>query len=162
VPELAPIVPTARAIYSDDVRQEAGNKLSLMGVYQTALIVPTLPFVLPKLCIFVEALTLASQPFHKLLVQVLSNRDVIISGEIDTDTANIAKEAWHSQIQEDERVMRLSLVMQVAPFSVTEDRVIRTRITTESEVLRAGALVIRHQPTQVDEAAATLPRPEMA
>src|SRR5437016_3218200 len=36
----------------DDVREERGNKLSLMGLYDEAILFPRLPARLPKLCVF--------------------------------------------------------------------------------------------------------------
>jgi hypothetical protein len=43
---------------SDDVREEKGNKISLMGIYSDKIIFDKLPAVLPKLCIavFLEGL----------------------------------------------------------------------------------------------------------
>ncbi len=38
-------------LLSDDVRQETGNKISLMGIYSDKLIFQKLPAALPKLCI---------------------------------------------------------------------------------------------------------------
>jgi hypothetical protein len=38
------------ALFCDDVRNEVGNKLSLMGVYGQDLLLPELPATLPKLC----------------------------------------------------------------------------------------------------------------
>ena len=38
------------ALFCDDVRNEVGNKLSLMGVYGQDLLLPELPAMLPKLC----------------------------------------------------------------------------------------------------------------
>ena len=36
----------------DDVRNEIGGKISMMGVYEKTLIVPSIPFVFPKLCFY--------------------------------------------------------------------------------------------------------------
>jgi hypothetical protein len=41
------------SIICDDVRFEQGNKLSFMGVYTEGILVSDLPFVMPKLCLFV-------------------------------------------------------------------------------------------------------------
>src|SRR5437867_1978542 len=40
------------SLLCDDVRQELGNKLSLMGVYGDSIIVPEVPAVLPRLFLF--------------------------------------------------------------------------------------------------------------
>ncbi len=36
----------------DDIRQEMGGKTSLMGLYDHHIVVPEIPFVLPKVCFF--------------------------------------------------------------------------------------------------------------
>jgi hypothetical protein len=42
------------AIICDDIRQEIGNKLTFVGVYQDQIIVPRFPFTFPKLCFFIQ------------------------------------------------------------------------------------------------------------
>lgn len=42
-------------ILCDDIRQEIGNKVSLMGIYSKELIVPNIPFTLPKICLMLIA-----------------------------------------------------------------------------------------------------------
>src|ERR1700736_4688449 len=39
-------------IICDDIRQETGQKISLMGIYDDSLVVKLLPARLPKLCFF--------------------------------------------------------------------------------------------------------------
>ena len=36
----------------DDVRNEVGGKISMMGIYEKTLIVPSVPFIFPKLCFY--------------------------------------------------------------------------------------------------------------
>jgi hypothetical protein len=42
------------AIICDDIRQEIGNKLTFVGVYQDQIIVPAFPYTFPKLCFFIQ------------------------------------------------------------------------------------------------------------
>ena len=39
-------------ILCDDIRQEMGGKTSLMGLYDHHIVVPQIPFVLPKVCFY--------------------------------------------------------------------------------------------------------------
>ncbi len=62
----------AKNIYTilcDDVRQEVGNKVSLMGIYSKDILVNKVPVILPHLClaIFIEGL---QTPFSKVRVTV--------------------------------------------------------------------------------------------
>ena len=40
------------SLLCDDIRQEVGGKTSLMGLYDHHIVVPEVPFVLPKVCFF--------------------------------------------------------------------------------------------------------------
>ena len=42
------------SIICDDIRQEIGNKLTFVGVYQDLIIVSKIPYVFPKLCFFIQ------------------------------------------------------------------------------------------------------------
>mgnify|MGYP006870082037 CR=1 FL=1 len=57
-------------IYCDDIREEAGNKLSYMGVYGTELNVIGAPHLLAKLCVAIRAVTPIDDPFRELDIQV--------------------------------------------------------------------------------------------
>ncbi len=38
----------------DDIREELGNKVSMIGVYQKDIFVPKFPFIFPKLCFVIN------------------------------------------------------------------------------------------------------------
>lgn len=40
-------------VLCDDIREEKGNKFSLIGVYGSSIVVDRTPAILPKLCLFV-------------------------------------------------------------------------------------------------------------
>lgn len=42
------------SIICDDIRLERNNKVSLIGIYSTGIIVPSLPYLFPKFCISQE------------------------------------------------------------------------------------------------------------
>ena len=59
------------ATYCDDIRQEVGGKLTLVGVYNGSLLVPSFPVVLPKLCLALQVVTAVSEPLKDLTFRVL-------------------------------------------------------------------------------------------
>lgn len=138
---------TAHAIYCDDVRQEIGNKLSLIGVYTGQLLVPKLPISLPKLCIVLEVRTAASAPFTDIRVEVLKNKEVLISAiaqppaEAQKSTAEKASE----HVDDSSRIITAKLVMELAPFKIEEGFLLRTVVAADGETLRAGGLVVEQQ-----------------
>lgn len=64
--------------FCDDVRHEQGGKISLMGIYQGSLVIPSgAPGIIQKLCIVVEAQTPIDDPFTKLTLQLRKDGKVI-------------------------------------------------------------------------------------
>lgn len=41
------------AFICDDIREEIGNKVSLMGIYGDNIVFPVLPAAMPKLCLYI-------------------------------------------------------------------------------------------------------------
>ena len=63
-------------IYCDDVRQEVGNKQSLIGVYPGDLYLEALPAVLPKLCMVATLVIPAAECFESLRIKAMQGGTV--------------------------------------------------------------------------------------
>ena len=58
------------SIFCDDIRNEAGGKLSFIGCYNGVIFISeSFPLVLPKLCVHVHILSPASRPFRSITVR---------------------------------------------------------------------------------------------
>jgi hypothetical protein len=58
------------AIFCDDIRNEAGGKLSFIGCYNAVMFTPPrFPLVLPKLCIHFHIFSPATQPYISVLAR---------------------------------------------------------------------------------------------
>jgi hypothetical protein len=58
------------SIFCDDIRNEAGGKLSFVGCYNGVIFISDqFPLVLPKLCVHTHILSPASQPFSSIVVR---------------------------------------------------------------------------------------------
>jgi hypothetical protein len=58
------------SIFCDDIRNEAGGKLSFIGCYNGVIFISEpFPLVLPKLCVHVHILSPASRPFRSINVR---------------------------------------------------------------------------------------------
>jgi hypothetical protein len=58
------------SIFCDDIRNEAGGKLSFIGCYNGIILISgQFPLVLPNLCVHVHILSPASQPFSSIAVR---------------------------------------------------------------------------------------------
>jgi len=75
----------------DDIRAEMGGKSSLMGIYDHHIVVPQVPFLLPKVCFFTRFSRMDGQ--YKFTFSVVSpageRRDIIRDSDVQIpDGAN--------------------------------------------------------------------------
>ncbi len=128
---------TVIAQFCDDVRQEIGNKYSLMGCYGTDLYVPSFPITLPKLCVFVNARTPREQPFRQLTLRLLKGEvvlsELVASPDLlleDDSTPSWAR--WHT----------VTSILVVTPFHATGPCRLRVLAETESGTVESGQFLI--------------------
>ncbi len=58
------------SIFCDDIRNEAGGKLSFIGCYNGVIFISgRFPLVLPKLCVHIHIFSPAAQPFSSIVVR---------------------------------------------------------------------------------------------
>jgi hypothetical protein len=67
--------PFLSTTYCDDVRQEVGGKLSLIGVYNGVMYVPQFPVTLPKLWIVATFVASKDEPPKSLKFRVFKNNE---------------------------------------------------------------------------------------
>jgi hypothetical protein len=128
------------AIFCDDVRLEAGNKLSLMGCYSGMMIVPHVPIVLPKLCVFMRAVSPHDQPFKMLRFRLV--RDETVISEIEVPEADLKPPPKMPHSEGEEHNLFLQQVFQVYPLEIKETCKFRARAITENGEMKGGTLVV--------------------
>ena len=127
---------TVIAQFCDDVRQEIGNKFSLMGCYGTDLYVPSFPITLPKLCVFVHVRTPREQPFRRLTLRLMRGAEVLSELEANPDKLNAG------DTPEWARWLSMTGILAVTPFHATAACRLRVVAETESEALESGQFLI--------------------
>jgi hypothetical protein len=128
---------TVIAQFCDDVRQEIGNKFSLMGCYGTDLYVPAFPITLPKLCAFVYARTPRENPFRQLSLRLMKGGDVLselVANPEKLDSGD-APPSWA-------RWLTMTGVLVATPFHVSAPCRLQVFAETESETLESGQFLI--------------------
>ncbi len=130
----------AHAVYCDDVRQEVGNKISLIGVYHGKLFLPQFPVVLPKLGIALWVRTPATKPFRKLGFRVLIGDNQLVNVPVDQSIVDSYLSMEPTTDPEKISMFHTSLIM--SPVPLDGPTTIRVRVDTEDEELKAGALEI--------------------
>jgi hypothetical protein len=125
-------------LYCDDIRNEVGNKLTLVGCYGTDLLLDTLPIVLPKLAVYVRAYTPAGRLFQRLILRLRQNEELL--AELDFPAAELAAAATdHSN----SRWAIIQAVMFMSPLLVQSSGFLRLEAETEEGLLLGSKLVIR-------------------
>ena len=124
------------AQFCDDVRQEVGNKFSLMGCYGTDLFVPAFPITLPKLCAFVHVRTDRGHPFGRLTLRLVRGDDVL--SEL---VAN--PEKLHAGDTPDwARWISMTGILAVTPFHAGGPCRLRVLAETESGTIESGQFLV--------------------
>jgi hypothetical protein len=125
------------AQFCDDVRQEVGNKFSLMGCYGGELLVDSLPAVLPKLCVQVKLLTPKDRPFERAVLRAMLNDDLL--GELE-----IPVQQLNATIRDNDPAVSHRLtygaIMTFAPFVFEKEGVLRLDAETDSGPIKGTRL----------------------
>lgn len=129
-------------IFCDDVRNEVGNKYSLMGCYGSDMVVGLIPSLLPKLCAQITVFFPADEPPSCLIARALLGDEVI--GELITpegDPRRIAEQliADHDDVEK----ITMQVILVFSPLSISEPATLRIEIEADGETVRAGRLKIR-------------------
>ena len=128
---------TVIAQFCDDVRQEIGNKFSLMGCYGTDLYVPSFPITLPKLCVFVNARTPREKPFQRLTLRLVKGGEVL--SEL---VANPEKLTADDGAPEWARWLTMTGILVVAPFHANGPCRLQVVAETESGIVESGQFLV--------------------
>jgi hypothetical protein len=125
--------------FCDDIRQEVGNKYSLVGCYGPAMLLSAVPIVLPKLCAFVRIYTPIDRPFAKLSIRVLREDQLLTEMEIPQEvlvslraTEHIAGRNW----------MLIGSALAISPLVVEEPCALRIEVETDEDSLKGDTLRI--------------------
>jgi hypothetical protein len=128
--------------FCDDVRQEAGGKLSYMGIYAANLLVPAYPAHLPKLCAVMTVRTSANRPPKSVVLKLLRDDEVIYEHAFDAKTLKQLVAAQPKKGVE-HRHITLGAVAQISNVKISERCLLKARAVVDGEELRGGTLELR-------------------
>lgn len=95
-------------IICDDIRQEIGNKLSFIGVYQDNIFVPNLPFTFPKLCFSI----------HYSNVNGGASIDVLLKNPSGNELSKISEFALPDEMKSKSKLM---MTAAFSPLKIEEE-----------------------------------------
>lgn len=132
--------PLVMATYCDDIRHEKGEKVSLMGCYQSELLLPQVPAVLAKLCAFVSVIVPLTYKSKTLSLHMFQDDKQI--GQIDlpaetmTETLVSPADKWATR-------RAFNAAINMSPLVIERPCVIRVEATLNEVQLRGPRLIIR-------------------
>ena len=141
-------------VWCDDIRQEIGNKPSLMGVYTGGLAVPALPATLPRLAAWINVHTPTSRPFQRLTVRIRRNDAeepiaVIEIGEVSSLLAPSTDPSTDVPAVESDQPMAtiMSFVVLLGALQLNQEtQWFKVFVETEDEMLESFKLPIKMAP----------------
>jgi hypothetical protein len=132
------------ATFCDDIRQEIGNKYSLMGCYGGELTVPAIPVILAKLCVLATVWTPKDRPFQSLVLSVMQDDDTEMN-RLAFLERDILLEMAQLQDKTATRI-GLSAAITFSPFVIEKPTLLRLVATTEEGEILGPDLSIKLQP----------------
>ena len=133
-------------LWCDDIRLEAGNKPSFMGVYTAGIVVPELPTVLPRLGVYAWIDTPIGRPFQKITLRIVRDDGFVLLES--TPFGPLGEN--HPTIRTDGHEMTRHTVMaglMIANLEVPSDcKYFNVVVETETEILEGPKLRISVNP----------------
>ncbi|ABO59600.1 hypothetical protein LA345_41330 (plasmid) [Burkholderia vietnamiensis] len=80
-------------IYADDLRQEIDGKITIVGMYQSQMLVEAFPITLPKLAVLITAVTPIEQPFGKVSLQLMKDDETLQRLDLDLTDEDVEEGA---------------------------------------------------------------------
>lgn len=142
--------PFLSTIYCDDVRQEVGGKLSLIGVYNGVMYVPQFPVTLPKLWIVATFVAPKDEPMKSLKFRVFKNNEPL--ADLDATPEHLlqlanAREPIVPLPDGSRSVISTQSQVCFAPLQLDSPCVLRVAAITESGETRGLCLQVQQPAT---------------
>jgi hypothetical protein len=135
------------AQFCDDVRNEVGNKYSLIGCYSGGLQIKPIPSVIPKICVVIKAYTPKERPFTKLVFRVFRDETAV------AEMALPIEQYPNAGIQAEAQMQLFLAVIILSPFAVDAPCVMRVEAECEDEIMYGGRLWISESPSEAGTSA---------
>ena len=140
------------AQFCDDIRYELGNKVTLVGLYNSSLILQELPALIPRLGVNLQVSSPSHEPMSTLIVSIEKGDEIIHQSKHDLPDLppDDEPQAGHDPVS------RRSMVMQIAlpPITVMVPCMLRVVVTIDGVEWQAGKLRISAAPQKSSAATA--------
>ncbi|HJE71432.1 DUF6941 family protein [Pseudomonas oryzihabitans] len=131
----------AHVLYCDDIRNEVGNKLTLVGVYQGALVSAQIPALLPKLCVVLTLHTPKERMFEQVsVIGTYEDQEAFRMELGEEDLTSITAEM--PPPGPETKSYEMTLMAMLAPFQIETAGKLKIEIIADGEELRCSSLQI--------------------
>ena len=131
--------PFLLAIFCDDVREEAGNKVSYMGVYGPNLVVQSFPTTLLRLCcVFHLRIPVAMKP-RKIVLRLTRDDQRIFEIEVTPTAANEAAEKLAEEAV-GAHAISFNHVVPLVNLQISQTSVLKALAIVDGKEIRGGGL----------------------
>lgn len=131
---------TIESVWCDDIRNEMSGKISLMGVYQSELIVPV-EVTIPKLCCYIMLKSPIDEKISSVVIRLMKNDSE------ELVRANIDEVPDIPQDMPDAKFYHISAAMIIAPFQIDKStQCLRAVAEIDGQEISGAGLNIRVQP----------------
>ena len=131
----------AHMLVADDIRAEVGNKFSLMGIYDSALLVQSFPATIGKLVVYVVVNCPLNQLFKGLRIELRLNNQPIGLEELSEDAIPV-EGPTHDKDGHPYRCFSKKSVFILSPLSVDHPCLLRAHVFSDGEELMSNGLAI--------------------
>lgn len=139
-----------QTIFCDDIRHEMGNKLSFIGVYSGQLLVPSLPTILPKLCVVTSVMTSVDEPFEQLTVRLFKDDEVLTEISLTAEQLAAPLQVMSEETEDFSfPVFSFQTAFIISPLVIDSPCVLRVFAENEADEIRSLSLRIRQLPEAV-------------
>ncbi len=152
--ELKQVTPRAEVTFSDDIRQEIGDKISLNGIYEDAVILHgSPPFTIPKLCVSIRYYQRPSDGYDpiRLVIERKGENNIEVLGSIDIDRSPFKNAEFPTDDEADDPQIKLAMNAVFAPLVVTRSGRLKVFIEDNGKRLRVGSMMFKFSSTQPAE-----------
>lgn len=131
-------------VFSDDLREEVGGKLTVVGVYQSAMLVESFPATIAKLSIWMTAVTPSEKPFKSLIFKIYQDEMELCTASVsEDDLARAHAEAEDSfKNRGGVSVVEMQFIAGLGPITFEGPCILRSRLETDDGIYGSRSLSI--------------------
>ena len=127
--------------FCDDIRQEIGGKISLIGVYNGVLYVPQFPATLPKLWLMTTLVMPYKEPPQQMKIRVMKDSEALV----DLDATKEYLRQLANPLEPVVPTLISHAQVCFSPLVINEPCVLRVIATTDQGEVRGLGLQIQQQ-----------------